>query len=169
MKTLLVAVTATAAAMMAGPTLAADASRLIVAQGTQQDLKGMEKSGQRDDTPQMTAAQAAQYRAEYQAAKAQWAKMTPEQQKASIEAARNKKLQDLSYMELVGQRDDMQRETAAQSGALKAEADAAKASWDKMTPEQKQAARKSAWAKKRAELSGIERVGQRDDTYILPW
>ncbi len=168
MKTLLCAMAAAAAAM-AGTALADDASRVVLAQGTQQDLKGMEKAGQRDDTPQMTAAQAAQYRSNYEAAKAQWAKMTPEQQKATIEAARAKKLQDLTAIELVGQRDDMQRETAAQSGALKADADAAKAQWAKMTPEQKQAARKSAWAKKRSELSGIERVGQRDDTYILPW
>ncbi len=117
----------------------------------------------------MTAAQQAQYKTDYQAAKAQWAKMTPEQQAATIKSAREKKLQDLSAIELVGQRDDMQRETAAQSAALKAEADAAKAQWNKMTPEQKQAARKTAWAKKRAELDGIERVGQRDDSYVLPW
>ena len=117
----------------------------------------------------MTAAQAAQYKANYQAAKEQWAKMTPQEKQATIAAARNKKIQDLSMIELVGQRDDMRRETAALSGTLKAEADAAKASWDKMTPAQKQAVRKSAWAKKRAELDGIETTGQRDDTYILPW
>ena len=117
----------------------------------------------------MTAEQAAKYRADYQAAKAQWAKMTPQQQAAAIASARDKKIKDLTMIELVGQRDDMMRETAAQSTALKAEADAAKTSWDKMTPAQKQAAKKSAWEKKRAELTGIERVGQRDDTDILPW
>ena len=63
----------------------------------------------------------------------------------------------------------MMNETAAQSAELKAQAAASKAQWDKMTPAQKQAARKSAWEKKRAELDGIERTGQRDDTYILPW
>ncbi len=150
-------------------------SNVMVAQGTtqdqkaQQELKGAEKIGQRDDTQPMTAAQQAQYKAEYQAAKAKWASLTPEQKSAAVAAARTKKLKDLSYMELVGQRDDMQRETAAQSGQLKAQADAAKASWDKLTPAQKQAARKSAWQKKRAELSGIEAVGQRDDDYVLPW
>jgi hypothetical protein len=169
MKALLCAMAAAAAAVTGTALAGDDGSRVMVAQGTQQDLKGIEKSGQRDDTPQMTAAQAAQYRSDYQAAKAQWAKMSPEQRKATIESARNKKLKDLTAIELVGQRDDMQRETTAQSGALKTEADAAKAQWDKMTPEQKQAARKSAWAKKRSELSGIERVGQRDDTYVLPW
>lgn len=27
----------------------------------------------------------------------------------------------------------------------------------------------TAWEKKRAELDGIERTGQRDDSYVLPW
>ena len=150
-------------------------SPVMVAQGTaqdqkaQQELKGAEKTGQRDDTQPMTAAQQAQYKAEYQAAKAKWASLTPQQKSATVAAARNKKLSDLSYMELVGQRDDMKSETAAQSGQLKTQAEAAKASWDKLTPSEKQAARKSAWAKKRAELSGIEAVGQRDDDYALPW
>ena len=54
-------------------------SNVMVAQGTtqdqkaQQELKGMEKVGQRDDTQPMTAAQQAQYKSEYQAAKAKWA------------------------------------------------------------------------------------------------
>jgi hypothetical protein len=117
----------------------------------------------------LTAAQQAQYKADYQAAKAQWAKMTPQQKSAAIASARDKKLKDLSAIELVGQRDDMMNETAAQSAELKAQATAAKSQWDKMTPAQKQAARKSAWEKKRAELDGIERTGQRDDTYVLPW
>jgi hypothetical protein len=132
-------------------------------------LKGAEKTGQRDDTPTMTAAQSAQYRADYQAAKTKWAAMTPQEQAAAIASARTKKISELTAIERVGQRDDMVRETAAQSGALKAESDAAKASWDKMTAAQKQAVRKASWQKKRADLSGIERVGQRDDTDILPW
>jgi hypothetical protein len=168
MKTLLIAMAA-ASAVVVTSALADDVPRMLLAQGTQQDLKGMEKAGQRDDTPQMTAAQATEYRAQYEAAKAQWAKMTPEQQKAAVAAARQKKLQDLSYIELVGQRDDMRAETAAQSGALKAQADAAKTQWDSMTPAQKAAVRKASWAKKREELSGIEAVGQRDDSYVLPW
>ena len=72
-------------------------------------------------------------------------------------------------IELVGQRDDMRTETAAQSGALKAQADASKTQWDSMTPAQKASVRKASWAKKREELSGIEAVGQRDDSYVLPW
>jgi hypothetical protein len=117
----------------------------------------------------MTDAQAAQYRAQYQAAQAQWASMTPQQKSATIASAREKKLKDLSAIELVGQRDDMKNETAAQSAELKAQAAAAKAQWDKLSAAQKQAARKSAWEKKRSELNDMERIGQRDDTYILPW
>jgi hypothetical protein len=117
----------------------------------------------------MSADQQAKYKADYQAAKAQWAKMTPQEKSAAIAAARDKKLKDLSMIELVGQRDDMAKETASQSAALKSQRAAAKAQWDKMTPEQKQATRKSAWEKKRAELNAIERSGQRDDTYVLPW
>jgi hypothetical protein len=163
MKHLLIALPAAALAFSALSALAGDTSRMIMAQAPnyQKDIETGRTT--------VTAAQQAQYKADYAAARAQWAKMTPEQQKAAVEAARNKKLQDLSYIELVGQRDDMKNETAAESAALKSQADAAKAQWDKMTPEQKQAVRKSAWAKKRAELDAIERVGQRDDTYILPW
>jgi len=169
MKTLLIAMVVSASAVAAGSSLAGDEGPTLLAQGTQQDLQGMEKTGQRDDTPQMTQAQAAEYRTQYDAAKAQWAKMTPDQQKAAIDAARQKKLQDLSYVELVGQRDDMRAETAVQSGALRAQADAWKTTWSGMTPAQKAAVRKASWAKKREELSGIEAVGQRDDSYVLPW
>lgn len=154
---------ALASTMAVAVDITAGGAALTVAQGTQY---------QKDITTGMTTmtpAQSAQYRADYQAAKAQWAKMSPQQQAAVIASARNKKISELTAIERVGQRDDMVNETAAQSGALKAEADTAKVSWDKMTPAEKQAVRKASWAKKRAELTGIEKVGQRDDTDILPW
>jgi len=138
-------------------------------QQRQQDLKGAESTQQRDSAIPMTAAQQAQYKSEYQAAKAKWASLTPEQKSATIGAARNKKLSELSYIELVGQRNDMLQETAAQSAQLKSEAAAAKAKWDGLSAAQKQAVRKSAWQKKRADLDAMEAVGQRDDTYILPY
>ncbi len=146
-----------------------------LAQGTaqnqkaQQDLKGMEKAGQRDDMQAMTAAQQAQYKAEYEAARAKWASLTPEQKSATIAAARKKKLSELSAIEIVGQRDDMRSETAAQSAQYKAEAEAAKTKWDKLTPAEKKAVRRSAWQKKRADLDAMEAVGQRDDSYVLPY
>jgi hypothetical protein len=138
-------------------------------QKAQQDLKGMEKAGQRDDMQPMTAAQQAQCKAQYDAAKAKWAALTPHEKSATIAAARSKKLSELSAMELVGQRDDMQGETAAQTAQMKAEAEAAKAKWDKLSPPEKQAIRKSAWQKRRADLNGLEAVGQRDDSYVLPF
>jgi hypothetical protein len=116
----------------------------------------------------MTAAQQAQYKTEYDAAKAKWASLTPQQKSATIAAARNKKLSELSAMELVGQRDDMQSETAAQTAQMKAEADAAKTKWDKLTPAEKQALRKSAWQKKRAELPGWRRSANQV-MFVLPF
>jgi hypothetical protein len=38
--------------------------------------------------PTMTAAQSAQYRADYQATKAKWASLTPQEQSAAIASAR---------------------------------------------------------------------------------
>ena len=138
-------------------------------QKAQQELKGMEKSGQNDDTPQMTVAQQTQYKKEYEAAKAKWASLTPQEKSATVATARTRKLSELTAMELVGQRDDMKNESAKMAGELKVQAEAAKAKWDKFSAAEKQAVRKSAWAKKRAELNGIEAVGQNDDTYVLPW
>jgi hypothetical protein len=130
----------------------------------------IEKQRQQESAamPSMTPAQAAQYRAEYQAAKAKWASLTPQEQAAAIASARQKKIMDLTAIERVGQNNDMQRETLAQSDALRAQAEAAKASWAKLTPAEKQAVTQAAWKKKRSELNAIERVGQNDDTYILP-
>ena len=141
----------------------------LLAQGTLQDLKSMEAKGQRNDMTNMTAAQQAQYKADYEAAKAKWATLTPQEKSATIGSARQKKLSELSTMELVGQRNDMQRESAAPSAQFKAEADTAKAKWDKLTPDEKQAVRKSAWQKRRADLSEMEAIGQRDDNYVLPY
>lgn len=175
MKTAHVSIAVAALAVATAGWAQAPESPVTLAQGTsqnqkaQQDLKGMEKAGQRDDMQEMTAAQQARYKAEYEAAKAKWAALTPEQKSAAIAAARKKKLSELSAMELVGQRDDMQNETAAQSAQYRAEAEAAKAKWDKLTAAEKRAVRRSAWQKKRAELNAMEAVGQRDDSYILPY
>jgi hypothetical protein len=116
-----------------------------------------------DDVKPMTAAQLAQYKAERAAAQAQWAKMTPQQRAATLQAAKSKRLADLTAIERFGQNDDMQQETAKQTAAIKAQADAAKAKWSAMTPADREAVRQAAWKKKRAELSAIEAVGQRND------
>jgi len=149
--------------------VALSSSLPAMAQAQAQNLKGMEQSGQRNDTQPMTAAQQAEYQFQYQAAKAKWATMTPQEKQATIASARTKKLSDLSAVELVGQRDDMQRETAAQTAQSKAARAEAEAKWAAMTPEQKRAVRRSAWGKKRGDLDGTEAVGQRDDSYVLPY
>ena len=164
-----IAVASLAAASVACVAGAQTAAPAPTQQQRQQDLKGAEKSGQRDDMQPMTAAQQAEYKTQYDSAKAKWATMTPQEKSATVSAARGKKLSELSAIELVGQRDDMQRETMAQSANLKSEADAAKAKWDKLSASDKQALRKSAWQKKRGELTGMEAVGQRDDSYVFPY
>ena len=171
MRKCLVAIAVSALGMTAMPVPAADdvatgATTLTVAQAPQSSQYQSDITTGRTT---MTAQQAAQYRSDYAAAKAKWAQLTPEQQAAAIASARQKKIMELTAIERVGQNNDMLRETAAQSASLKAEADAAKASWAKLTPGEKQAATRASWAKKRAELTAIERVGQNDDTYILPW
>ena len=163
-----------AATMVAAVAIASVASAQTSApaptqQQRQQDLKGAESTQQRDSASPMTAAQQAQYKSEYEAAKAKWASLTPQQKSEMVATARTKKLSDLSQIELVGQRDDMKSETAAQTAQFKAEADAAKAKWDKLSPSEKQAYRKSAWQKRRGDLDAMEAVGQRDDTIINPW
>lgn len=117
-----------------------------------------------DDVKPMTAAQLAQYRSERTAAKAQWDKMTPQQRAATIASARQKRLADLSAIERYGQNDDMMQETAKQSATLKAEHDRARAAYAKLNAQQREALRQAAWKKKRADLTGMEMVGQRNDT-----
>ncbi len=135
-----------------------------------QDLKGMEKAGQRDDIQPMTAAQQAQYKAEYEAAKAKWATLTPEQKSATIAAARKKKLSDSIGARAGGPaRRHAARNDGADSVSTRPKPTAAKAKWDKLSPAEKRAVRRAAWAKERGDLSGVEAVGQRDDTYILPY
>ena len=131
----------------------------------------LQKEMQKQSTamPEMTAEQTAKFKAEYQAAKAKWAKLSPQEQQQIVAAAKQKKLADLNMMELVGQRNDMQRETAAQSAQAKAQADAAKAKWDSMSPAQKKSVKQAAWQKKRGDLDALESVGQRDDNDILPY
>ena len=153
-----------AAALLAGGTAYAQSSPPPSPGASQEQARQAESTAM----PQMTAAQTAQYRAEYQAAKAKWASLSPAEQASLVAAARSKKVAELSAMERVGQNNDMQRETQAQSAELKAQHEAARQAWANLTPEQKKAATRAAWQKKRDELSAMERVGHNDDTYLLP-
>ena len=110
-------------------------------------------------TPETTAAMKAQV----QAAKAKWASMTPAEKSAVTQSMRGKRLGELTAMERVAQNDDMTAMTKSETAQLKAEREAAQASYAKMTSEQKAAVRKAAQQKKLADLSMLEKVGQNDD------
>ena len=111
----------------------------------------------------LTEAQSAQLKAERDAAKAQWAKMTPEQKMAVKNAAAGKKQGELSAIDRMGQNDDMMAMSKTETAQAKAAREAAKAKWDAMTPDEKNAIRKAAQQKRAAELNEIERTGQNDD------
>ena len=115
------------------------------------------------DMKPLTPQESAQLRAERDAAKAQWTKLTPEQRMAIKDGAKTKKQGELSAIERMGQDDDMQAATKSETAQLKAQREAAKAKWDAMTPEEKNAVRKAAQQKRASELNEIERTGQNDD------
>ena len=111
-----------------------------------------------DKTPAQPFDQA-QAKAERDAAKAKWAGMTAEQKAATRKAVREKKIGELTELEMVaGQESDSNTATPAETAKLKAERAEAKAKFDKMTPEEKAAMKSSARSKKLSELSTIERI-----------
>jgi hypothetical protein len=111
----------------------------------------------------LTPQESAQLKAERDAAVTQWQKLTPEQRMAIKDGAKTKKQGDLSAIERMGQNDDMMAETKSETADLKAQREAAKAKWDAMTPQEKDAVRKAAQQKRASELSAIEKAGQNDD------
>ena len=114
-----------------------------------------------DKTPPAPVDQA-KLKAERDAAKAKFAAMSPEEKAATRKAMREKRVSELSALELVAQEGDSGLAMPGDAEKLKAERAAAKAKWDAMTPEQKAAMRKSAQSKKLMELDVLERmsVGQ---------
>jgi predicted membrane protein len=111
----------------------------------------------------MTPETTAKMKAEVQAARAQWAAMTPAEKSAVAQSMRSKRIGELTAIERVGQNDDMTAMTTAETAQLKAERDAAQAKYAEMTPEEKAAIRKSAQQKRLTELNMIEQVGQNND------
>jgi hypothetical protein len=115
-----------------------------------------------DKTPPAPFDQA-KAKAERDAARAKFAAMSPEEKAATRKAMRQKRVSELSALELVAQEGDSgPATTPADEAKFKAERAAAKAKWDAMTPEQKAAMRKAAQSKKLSELSVLESmsVGQ---------
>jgi len=111
----------------------------------------------------LTPAQSAQLKAERDAAKAQWAKLSDSQKDAVKKAAQEKKTGDLSAIERVGQNDDLMAVSKSETAQAKAAREAAESKWKAMTPEQKNAVRKAAQQKRLSDLDEMEKVGQRDD------
>ena len=102
-------------------------------------------------------------KAERAAAKAKFDKMTPEEKATTRKAMQAKKVSELTALEMVaGEGDASSAATPVDSAKLKSDRDAARAKFDKMTPEEKAAMRKAAQPKKLSELSMVERmsVGQ---------
>jgi predicted Fe-S protein YdhL (DUF1289 family) len=111
----------------------------------------------------MTPETTAKMRAEVQAAKAQWAAMTPAEKSAVAQSMRGKRLGELTAIERVGQNDDMTAMTKAETAEFKAERNSAQAKYATMKAEEKAAIRKSAQQKRLAELNMMEQVGQNND------
>ena len=110
----------------------------------------------------LTPAEQAKLKAERDAARAKWAAMTPEQKSATRKAMQAKRVSELTTLEIVGQENDTsptaEVDASQDQAKFKAERVAAKAQFDKMTPEERAAMKKSAQAKKLSELSLIERI-----------
>jgi hypothetical protein len=101
----------------------------------------------------------AKLKAERDAAKAQYDKMTPEQKAATRKTMASKRLSELTAVEKVAQDDyDAFAATPADAAKFKADREAAKAKWDKMTPDEKAATRKAANAKKQADSDALDRM-----------
>jgi len=111
----------------------------------------------------MTPETTAKMKEEIQAAKARWATMTPEQKAAVTKSMKGKKIGELTAMERVAQNDDMTTMSKSMTAQMKSEWDAAKISYDKMTPDQKAALRNATRQKRLADLNMMEKVGQNDD------
>jgi hypothetical protein len=120
-------------------------------------------SAMADDKTPPTPVDQAKLKAERDAARAKFAAMSPEEKAATRKAMREKRVSELTQLELVAQEGDAgPPATPADEAKFKAERAAAKAKWDAMTPEQKAATRKTAQSKKLMELDVLERmsVGQ---------
>ena len=119
-------------------------------------------SAMADDKTPPTPVDQAKLKAERDTAKAKFAAMSPEEKAATRKAMREKRVSELTQLELVAQEGDYPMAAPGDDAKLKAERVAAKAKWDAMTPEQKAATRKTAQSKKLMELDVLERmsVGQ---------
>ena len=146
MKTLVVGVS-TIAAVAATIALADDSATLI------NDM----------NVKPLSATQSMQLRTERDAAREQWAKMTPAERDAVKKAAQEKKTGDLSAIERVGQNDDLMAMTKSETAQAKGAREAAQLKLKTMTPSERDEVRKAAQQKRLSDLDELEKAGQRDD------
>jgi len=111
-----------------------------------------------DKTPAQPVDQA-KLKAERDAAKAKWAGMSAEEKAATRKAMQSKRVSELNALELsAGQESDLMAPTPAETAKLKSEREAAKAKYDKMTPEEKASMKKAAQGKKVSDLTLVEKI-----------
>ena len=110
-----------------------------------------------DKTPSAPVDQA-KLKAERDAAKSKWAAMSAEEKAATRKAMQSKKVSELTAVELAGQESDIVPATPADAAKFKSDRETAKAKFDKMTPEERAAMKKSAQAKKLSELTLVEKI-----------
>jgi len=111
-----------------------------------------------DKTPAQPVDQA-KLKAERDAAKAKWAGMSAEEKAATRKAMQSKRVSELNALELsAGQESDVMASTPAETAKLKSEREAAKAKYDKMTPEEKASMKKAAQGKKVSDLTLVEKI-----------
>ena len=111
----------------------------------------------------LSPSQSMQLRAERDAAKEQWQKMTPAEKDALKKAVMEKKTGDLSAIERIAQNDDMMAMSKSESSQAKAAREAAQAKWRQMSPGERDEVRKAAQQKRLSDLNALEMAGQRDD------
>jgi hypothetical protein len=111
-----------------------------------------------DKTPAQPVDQA-KLKAERDAAKAKWAGMSADEKAATRKAMQSKRVSELNALELsAGQESDVMASTPAETAKLKSEREAAKAKFDKMTPEEKASMKKAAQGKKVSDLTLVEKI-----------
>ena len=110
-----------------------------------------------DKTPSAPVDQA-KLKAERDAAKSKWAAMSAEDKAATRKSMQAKKVSELSAVELAGQEADTMTAPPGDAAKFKSDRETAKAKFDKMTPEEKAAMKKSAQAKKLSELTLVEKI-----------
>jgi predicted Fe-S protein YdhL (DUF1289 family) len=110
-----------------------------------------------NDTPMLSPAETAQLRAQRDAARAEWARMTPEQRAAVKQAARQKRFDELTALDMVSDNDTVGL-TSAELADLRAQMAAAKAKWNALSPAEKAAMKKQDRQMQLVDMTMLQKV-----------